>query len=266
MDTSSAYPVGLTDFVESQPNWAESWKTSHFYDGLEIWGRPDDPGYTNKYRMRFVEALDLIKKSVPSGARVLDLAAAQGNFSIALSQSGYQVTWNDLRTELAAYVSLKAQDLNIAYLPGNIFELGLKTRFDAVLATEIIEHVAHPDQFLSKLAELVVPNGIIVITTPNGEYFRNKLPKFSDCVDPSIFESEQFQAQRRRPHLSLPRQRALITCRIKQTLCGRSAGILEPPKRRNAWDKKACRRLAGRNHPRSGEYRPSASRWSRPQD
>jgi 2-polyprenyl-6-hydroxyphenyl methylase/3-demethylubiquinone-9 3-methyltransferase len=31
------------------------------------------------------------------------------------------------------------------------------------------------------------------MTTPNGGYFKNRLPKFSDCADPSVFESAQFK-------------------------------------------------------------------------
>ena len=59
--------------------------------------------------------------------------------------------------------------------------------------TEVIEHVAHPDDFLAKTAALVKPGGVIVMTTPNGAYFRNRLPRFSDCVDPSVYESGQFK-------------------------------------------------------------------------
>jgi 2-polyprenyl-3-methyl-5-hydroxy-6-metoxy-1,4-benzoquinol methylase len=195
MTSSRHYPDRLTEFVKLESDWPDSWKMSHKYDELEIWGRTDEPGYTSAYRLRFLEALDLISKSVPRGAHVLDVAAAQGNFSIALSQLGYRVTWNDLRTDLADYVRLKARDVDIEleYLTGNIFDLGLQTKFDAILATEIIEHVAHPNEFLSKLAALLVPNGVIILTTPNGEYFRNRLPKFSECDDPSVFESVQFK-------------------------------------------------------------------------
>jgi 2-polyprenyl-6-hydroxyphenyl methylase/3-demethylubiquinone-9 3-methyltransferase len=31
------------------------------------------------------------------------------------------------------------------------------------------------------------------MTTPNGGYFLNRLPKFSECVNPDIYESVQFQ-------------------------------------------------------------------------
>ena len=73
------------------------------------------------------------------------------------------------------------------------FKLQFAQPFDAVLITEIIEHVAHPDEFLRKTAQLVRPGGYVFMTTPNGAYLRNTLPKFSDCQDPTVFEAAQFQ-------------------------------------------------------------------------
>jgi hypothetical protein len=42
------------------------------------------------------------------------------------------------------------------------------------------------------LASLVRAGGWIVMTTPNGGYFRKGLPRFSGCDDPYVFESQQF--------------------------------------------------------------------------
>jgi hypothetical protein len=68
--------------------------------------------------------------------------------------------------------------LYLVHIP--VFILGAE-RFDAVLATEVIEHVAHPDEFLRQLA-----GGVLIVTTPNGAYFRNKLPRFSGSRTPLI--------------------------------------------------------------------------------
>jgi 2-polyprenyl-3-methyl-5-hydroxy-6-metoxy-1,4-benzoquinol methylase len=56
----------------------------------------------------------------------------------------------------------------------------------------VSEHVAHPDNFLKKISAMVKPGGYIIMSTPNGAYFRNNLPRFSECKDFSNFEAIQF--------------------------------------------------------------------------
>lgn len=191
---ASSYPVPRRP--QERADWPEDWKTSYLYDRIEVWNDPLNPGYTGSYLGRRQATIDALAAACPPPARVLDLAAAQGNFSIALAGLGYHVTWNDLRGGLADYVRLKQPPgTHIEYIAGNIFELegDYKGTYDVVLATEIIEHVAHPDEFLAKLATLVKPGGHIVVSTPNGGYFLNDLPRFSDHPDPSVFESMQFK-------------------------------------------------------------------------
>ena len=150
-------------------------------------------GYHYSYECRRQLTLALISAVLPRESRILDIAAAQGNFSLTLAEAGYDVTWNDLRADLEGYVRLKYERGTLTYAPGNAFELEFPHLFDGVLITEVIEHVAHPDQFLANAARLVRPGGYIVMTTPNGRYFRNALPKFSDCQDPRIYEAMQFK-------------------------------------------------------------------------
>jgi 2-polyprenyl-3-methyl-5-hydroxy-6-metoxy-1,4-benzoquinol methylase len=88
-------------------------------------------------------------------------------------------------------VQLKHECGDVRYVPGNFFGRG--RGFDAVLFTEVIEHVAHPDKFLAKVSSVLKPNGVAVMSTPNGRYLFNQLPQFSDCSDPSVFESVQFR-------------------------------------------------------------------------
>ena len=179
--------------IEPRHDWPQSWKDSYAYDREEIYGEISNYGYAYAYENRRRQTLRLFTEAVPRGGRVLDLAAAQGNFSLALAEMGYEVTWNDLRAELADYVRLKYERGQIHFAPGNAFDLQFPSLFDAVLITEVIEHVAHPDQFLAKTAALVKQGGHVIMTTPNGAYFKNLLPKFSDCTDPSIYESAQFR-------------------------------------------------------------------------
>jgi 2-polyprenyl-3-methyl-5-hydroxy-6-metoxy-1,4-benzoquinol methylase len=179
--------------VHLQEDWPDSWKYSYPYDLEEVYGEITNRGYAYAYDNRRKETLRLLTEVLAPGSRVLDIAAAQGNFSIALAEMGYDVTWNDLREDLADYARLKHERGQIHFAPGNAFELNFSSPFDAVLITEIVEHVAHPDDFLLKTGQLVKPGGYVVMTTPNGAYFRNTLPKFSSCQDPSVYEAVQFK-------------------------------------------------------------------------
>lgn len=179
--------------VTPEETWPESWKYSYPYDLEEVYGQVSCHGYAYAYENRRCKTLALVEEVVPPGSRILDVAAAQGNFSLALAERGYRVTWNDLRADLVDYVKLKHEHGDITFAPGNVFELEFDHAFDCVVATEVIEHVAHPDEFLKKLSQMVRPGGYLVLTTPNGAYFRNDLPRFSECDDPSVFESVQFK-------------------------------------------------------------------------
>jgi len=174
-------------------NAPESWRTSYLYDLQEVFGELLHRGYSYAYGRRFQKTLRMIRRSAAPPARVLDIAAAQGNITLTLAEMGYHVTWNDLRADLEDYVRLKYERGEVQFKPGNAFELGFASEFDIVVITEIIEHVAHPDEFLRKVSRLVKPGGHVVMTTPNGGYFLNRLPRFSECEDPSQFEAIQFK-------------------------------------------------------------------------
>lgn len=173
--------------------WPENWKVSYFYDEQEVFNNITIKGFAYAYANRQGHALSLVKQNLLKGAKILDVAAAQGNFSLLLAEAGYDVTWNDLRGDLLEYVKLKYEYGKIDYVVGDVFELGYESTFDAIIITEIIEHVAHPDEFLNKIGKMVKPGGYVIMTTPNGAYMFNRLPRFSDCEDPSQFESIQFK-------------------------------------------------------------------------
>lgn len=180
--------------VYIEESWPETWKYTYLnYDLQEIYGEIRHYGYVYAYQNRRRHTLRLIEEALPKGASILDVAAAAGNFTLSLAEMGYEVTWNDLRADLADYVKMKHEKGVVHYAPGNAFELGFSEQFDCALITEVIEHVAHPDEFLKKVAAMVKPGGYVVMSTPNGRYFINKLPRFSDCPDPSVFESQQFK-------------------------------------------------------------------------
>jgi 2-polyprenyl-3-methyl-5-hydroxy-6-metoxy-1,4-benzoquinol methylase len=179
--------------VTPAAEWPASWRELYAFDRVEIYGDRSNPGHTFAYNLRVRETLDVAARVLRPGDTILDIAAAQGNFTHFLAERGYDVTWNDLRADVEGYVRLKAERGTVRYAPGNAFELSFPTLFDLVLITEIIEHVAHPDDFLRKAASLARPGGYVLMSTPNGGYLRNSLPRFTDTPDPSKYEAMQFQ-------------------------------------------------------------------------
>ena len=176
--------------------WPASWQHAYLCDAAELWGSGVNLAYTYYYQARYLSVIRAICDSLQPGAELLDLAAAQGNFSLTLAEHGFRVTWNDLRDELEGYVRLKYETGSIRYAPGNAFEVSQFAQpqgFDGVIAAEVLEHVAHPDAFLASVLQLVAPGGFLFLSTPNGEYLHTGLPRFSDVTDRTALEAAQFQ-------------------------------------------------------------------------
>ena len=179
--------------VHAAADWPDSWRHVHGFDLVEVYGDASNPGHTRMYRNRARHVLEMAATVLRSGDRVLDVAAAQGNYTLWLAERGFDVTWNDLRADLEGYVRLKWESGTVHYAPGNAFELRFDRLFDLVLITEIIEHVAHPDEFLRTTAALVRPGGYVLLSTPNGGYVLSDRPRFTETADASRFEAMQFQ-------------------------------------------------------------------------
>lgn len=152
------------------------------------------PSYWAYGRMRALMTLREAEALKPK--TVLEVAAGDAALCAHLAAKGCMVTANDLRKEnLEDAVSKFKNRADVKLLPGNLFDLDpAKTgQFDLVVACEIIEHVAHSVEFLSQLRKFVAPGGHILVTTPNGAYFRNKLPTHSQILDFTALESQQFK-------------------------------------------------------------------------
>jgi 2-polyprenyl-3-methyl-5-hydroxy-6-metoxy-1,4-benzoquinol methylase len=179
--------------VTPAADWPASWRELYEFDRVEIYGDRSNPGHSFAYGLRQDVLLGMAARVLKPGDTILDIAAAQGNYTHLLAERGYEVTWNDLRADIEGYVRLKAERGTVHYAAGNAFELSFAKPFDLVLITEIIEHVAHPDDFLRKAATLARPGGYVLMSTPNGGFFRNTLPRFSETLDRAQFEAMQFQ-------------------------------------------------------------------------
>nr|CAH7713947.1 unnamed protein product [Callosobruchus chinensis] len=133
----------------------------------------------NKLRVPFIRdglvnsgqiAHNKIKTPVPlEGLSVLDVGCGGGILSEPLARLGCNVTGLDANTNLIELAKQHAEkkDLKINYVASSIEEhssqqLGI---YDAVVASEIIEHVTQKSEFVDACVKCLKPNGSIFITT-----------------------------------------------------------------------------------------------------
>jgi SAM-dependent methyltransferase len=127
---------------------------------------------SNAYRGYRIHALpglheftaDLVQRFVPAGATVLDLAAGTGALSARLQDLHYHLHATD-------YVSENFRCETVAFTQCNLNEgfshAFAEQRFQAIVASEIIEHLENPRHVLRQCHSLLEDGGHVLLTTPN---------------------------------------------------------------------------------------------------
>ncbi|HEY3175487.1 MAG TPA: methyltransferase domain-containing protein [Candidatus Polarisedimenticolia bacterium] len=153
----------------------------HGFDLREI----DAPSPTNFWRLVYIwrlrQTAEIIRRRVPTGSSVLEVGCAQGNLSITLAEAGYRVTGVDLQPGFISYSKKKDDRGLVRWVQGDAFELGGQERFAAIVMTEIIEHVTAPAELVRRALGLLAPDGLLVLSTPNGHVVINTLPTFEEA-------------------------------------------------------------------------------------
>lgn len=95
---------------------------------------------------------------------LLEIGCGAGNILRCAAEEG----WSTVGTEVApdAVAACRSQGLHV--LQGDLLELRLESQaFGAVIMGEVIEHLISPKLYLREIHRLLVPGGVLYLTTPN---------------------------------------------------------------------------------------------------
>jgi 2-polyprenyl-6-hydroxyphenyl methylase/3-demethylubiquinone-9 3-methyltransferase len=138
------------------------------------------PNVFSWYRARTRRIVGLLNEFAPAARRVLDIGCAQGTIAITLAESGYEVTANDIRSSYISYARMRDDNKRVNFIRENFLDYNPVDKFQAVIFTEVIEHIVDHSTFLRHILNCMSPGGILIVTTPNHGYIRQRLPSFSE--------------------------------------------------------------------------------------
>lgn len=106
-------------------------------------------------------------KAYAQGKNVLDVGCGTGYGSRILAECATSVLGIDRDPAAIAYCRAHQTAPNLSYAVGDATRLTFDRQFDVCLSFQVIEHLENPRAFLEELRRFTVPDGRVLLTTPN---------------------------------------------------------------------------------------------------
>jgi 2-polyprenyl-3-methyl-5-hydroxy-6-metoxy-1,4-benzoquinol methylase len=109
-----------------------------------------------------------VVRMVGADRRVLELGPAAGYMTKAFADNGCRVVGIEIDEQMAAAAEPYCERMIVADLDRFDIEAELQgERFDAIVAADVLEHLARPDDVLRRLIPLLEEDGFVVASLPN---------------------------------------------------------------------------------------------------
>lgn len=127
-----------------------------------------DPPLIYEHFHRYLFAARLV-----GGRDVLELASGEGFGAALLAESARSVIGVDVDEQTVEHSTLNYSGDNLEFKVADARELTefAPQQFGAVVAFELIEHLAEHDQMLEAIKRVLAPDGILIISTPDRQAY-----------------------------------------------------------------------------------------------
>ena len=120
----------------------------------------------------FIKSLEKYREALSkerSNISVIEVGCSNGrNISFPLAEYGYQVTGVDIHTQSIDWANKNNNFSNAAFICQDFSHFSSDEKFDAVILSDILEHVENPLEIIQFSENHLKENGIILICIPNG--------------------------------------------------------------------------------------------------
>lgn len=132
-----------------------------------------------------------IIEEVPAGSVVLEMGCNSGGLSVLLMRKGCLVYGVDVAPAMVARAYTKGVRAHIAPAEDVPYPAG---NFDAVVASELLEHVHEPGDILKEAARVLKPGGTLVGTVPHeNSYNTRRMPIEEHHYHARIYDEESLR-------------------------------------------------------------------------
>jgi SAM-dependent methyltransferase len=137
---------------------------SYFFGGGSHGGYVDYDADKRAARESLLSFLQKLEHEVPEKGSLLDVGAATGSFLEVAKERGWKVSGHEISEDAAE----RARKKGITMTTGELSTAGYSANsFSAITSLDVIEHVPNPERALREMADLLRPDGVILLNTPD---------------------------------------------------------------------------------------------------